>query len=250
MPILKRNLTQNPSCHNSTTSGPLAPGTRRGNVTRESVREGRGGGEKAAETSLLASTGRRFDGPRVGARARRLAGSATPGGSPAMAADPATCAGRAIPAAARGAGRRRGHRETTTATTGDHAAWPTEAADARRAAGRRGAGPPLRRPAAAVVRRPDGGTPAIARLPETPVGRPAPEPSARSCPGACPFVDDRVDRGEHVVQLVPPRTRGLPKTIGRDRLFREARQRRGQGHIVDAVIRGCRRAAGQESGRG
>jgi hypothetical protein len=260
MPILKSNPTQNPSCHNSTTSGPLAPGTRRGNVTRDSVGQGRGQRQKAAETNGLASTGRRFDGPCVGARVRRRAGPATPGGSPAMASDPATCAGRADPAASRGAGRRRGHRETTTATTGDYAGRPTQAADVRRAAGRRGAGPPLRRPAAAFVRRPDCGTPAIALLPETPVGLPAPETPARSCPGAWPFVDDRVDLGEHVVQRVPPLVLGLrlgliegpdeggtfglrspqqtqpggnhggdtPKAAGSDRCFSEPRQLRGQ----------------------
>jgi hypothetical protein len=63
MPILKRNPTQNPSCHNSTTSGPLAPGTRRGNVTRDSVGAGEGRRQGAVLSQRLSGTGgpgRRF----------------------------------------------------------------------------------------------------------------------------------------------------------------------------------------------
>jgi hypothetical protein len=63
-------------------------------------------------------------------------------------------------------------------TIRDNGGRPTQAADARRATGRRGAVPPLRWPAAAFVRRPDGGAPAIAVFPETPVGLQAPEPPA------------------------------------------------------------------------
>jgi hypothetical protein len=83
------------------------------------------------------------------------------------------CAGSADSAAARDAGPRPGHRETTTVTIRGNAGRPTQAADARRAAGRRGAGPPLRWPAPASARRPDCDAPAMALLPETPVGLPA-----------------------------------------------------------------------------
>ena len=75
--------------------------------------------------------------------------------------------------------------ETTTATTGDNAGRPTHAARSRRAAGRRGAGPPLRWPAAASARRPDFGAPDIALLPETPVGLPAPETPSASLRRLC-----------------------------------------------------------------